>query len=391
MIYFKIMFSLSLLLASQWCVAAQTYSDSRMVPPDFEEVNFGKVVYKDRMLLSVDSPCGLSSSSVVGGLWEKLTLNIFRADVTRDYRGKHRGDFNGAYTPCGGSGGSGSPVLPVWKGAANAGKKYVAPMAIDVLFIRSDSISRQAQAILSCYASYRTKFGFPPPIQVSLAIAALIEALYQTANWEPPGRFSGETDFQTSLISTNEYRMIDKASIRYDVDKDGKIDRSDFFAEAFINGWTTTIPKAVRPLPSPDPNDLAYIPSDIDRNVRMVDPTAERIILKRENYTRVGVEGYIVALVGGSVPNVWDKMLYTAKADGTFTVAFTVSFFPTHRFYESRNVDSSRRQPTNYRTRTTFVQEDAKLGVFIYETGWFVDVAPHFRGVFTLSGNAFAL
>lgn len=369
---------------------SQTYVDSRIVPPDFAEVNFGKVVFKDRMDLFIDSPCGLSSSNVVGGLWKKLTLNEFIADVTRDYRGKHRGDFNGAYTPCGGSGVN-SPALPVWKGAANAGKKFVAPMAIDVLFIRSNSIARQERAILSCYAAFTRKYIIPPPPSTRSAIRFLITVLYQSANWEPESRFTGESDFQTTLIATNEYRMIDKASIRYDVDKDGKIDRSDFFAEAFINGWTPTIPKVVRPLPSPEPGELSYIPSDIVRSIRIIDSTAERIILQRDNATRVGIEGYIIALVGGAVPNVWDKMVYTAKADGTFTVAFTASFFPTHRFYESRNVNNSRRQPTDYRTRTTFVQEDDKLGTFIFETGWFVDVAPHSRGIFTLSGNAFAL
>ena len=380
-----------LVCAALLCPAAlfaESFSQSRMVPPDFEEIDYGKVVYNDRMNLTVDSPCGLTSSSASGGLWRKLNLNLFRAIVTRDYRGVHRGDFNGGYTPCG-SGGMGASEPPTWRGSANAGKKLIAPMIADVMFIRAPSTpGRSDAAVASCFRSFRRVNGFPAPPYIRQGIIILVEGLYVSANWEPPTSFSQESDFQSTLVSTKEYRMINKTAIRYDVTKDGKIDRSDYFGEQFVNGYTPVIPLAVRPEPSSSPLPYSYIPGDPGPSDRATDQNENSVFIRTEYSTRIGIEGYIIALVGGQIPNVWDKFIYTARANGTYEASVLGSFFPTHKIYTSRSVKLDTKEPILWRSKTSMMQQDSRVGEFIFETGWFVPIAAHPQSPVVLSGQS---
>ena len=96
----------------------------RVVPPDFEEVDMGLVKDKDTMTVTVSSPCGITSATSRGGLWlvaQQTPISILYAKITKNYRTSHRGDFNGTYKPCNGSG-PGEP--PRWAGAASAGNGH---------------------------------------------------------------------------------------------------------------------------------------------------------------------------------------------------------------------------------------------------------------------------
>ncbi len=381
--------SLGLLWLLSTPVFAESYFQSRMVPPDFAEVDFGKVVYHDRMVLTVDSPCGLTSSSASGGLWQKINLNLFRAVVTKNFRNQHRGDFNGGYTPCG-PGTAGADIPPTWRGSANAGKKLIAPMIADVMFIRAPHTAsgRSDVAIQSCLRSFRRIYGIPAPIPVRAGIITLVEGLYFSANWEPETRFTQESDFQKTLVETKEYRMINKTAIRFDITKDGKIDRADYFGEQFVNGYTPVIPLAARPEPSPAPLPYSYIPGDVGPSDRAADQSENSVFIRTEYSTRIGIEGYVIALVGGQIPNVWDKVVYSARADGTYETSIFCSFFPTHRIYTSRNVNNETREPIDWRSRTSVMQQDGRVGEFIFETGWFNPIAGHALSPVKLSGKA---
>lgn len=371
--------------------AAAVIPDARVVPPDFQEIDYGKVVWKDIMRLTVTSPYGLRTSSAAGGLWQKISLNLFIAEISRNYRGTHRGDFNGTYNPppSPGEGGSGDP--PEWRGAANAGKRLLAPMIADVMFIAVPSDAGLAAAVTSCEESFRRVYGFDPPLATSLLINDFLVALYYSANWTPETSFGRESDFQTSLVATNEYRMINKSAIWYDTNVKGDIDRgSTMPGEEFVNGYTPVIPFGIRPAPSSSPLPFSYIPGlagpAMPHFGLNIQPRAA--IMTRYYSTAINVEGFAIVAIGGQIPWVWDQLSWVARADGTWQCRADMSFFPTHWLYQSTGVDDAAREPVLYRHMEAIRQSNSRLGEFIYETGFYNPVAPHTRSGLTMSGES---
>lgn len=370
---------------------ARDPSETRQVPTDFAEIDFGLVKFNDTMTTTVTSPCGITSASSRGGLWsvrQQAPQAVIRANVTKNYRDKHRGDFTGTYKICG-SGGSGAPIAPIWAGSANAGKRILPPMTNDLMFIRQFGPGARSVAEDSALRSYlRTHLwllAVPSPYTSALftaqvtALGITLQALYASANPEAPATFADEQAFDTGWLAQKQFRDCNKGTFLFGVDRKGEIPfYRPLFAEQRV-GYT--------PVPGGFFTQGAAGPG----SNTLVLQGSTQVVQTRDFASRISFLGFTAAAFDGSIPFIWSTVTHSATAEGKYQTTITGSFFPTHRIYTSSKVDSDKEEPLDYRSRTSMPQRNDRLGEFIFETGWFVRVRAHPAGPIVYSGDAEAL
>jgi hypothetical protein len=373
--------TLLLLIISSSLFGANVIEASRVVPPDFDEVDYGLVKARDRLVLNVSSPCGIIEGHVTGGLWTGGPTQ-FQEIVPLGYRGSHKGMFHGTYQVCssgGGGNGSAPSEPPKWNGSANAGRYYHGPMVIDLAYI--DPFPSFLPYYTDVVNAYKATHGGVIDEFTAIAIADFVAGLALTANVPPDGAYHNDEDFNSRLVASKQYRLYTKLSIKIGVNKDGVIVSHEYFGKDADYGWTPLAglyegTPFLRAIPGPGILEQEVV-------------TPSYIMLTKRMEARVGDLFAIPAglLIDANVPYIWSQITYKINADGTYSALMLSSHFPSHNLYKSDAIVLER--PFNFNVKSVLPQE--KLGQFMYMDIDDANAPPHSASPVTFSGDADAL
>lgn len=341
----------------------------KIIPGDFDEIDFGTAVEFDHFKVLVSTKKSLTGTAT-GGVWigRQLYINLWVADaeIPKQYARSHKGVFYGTYT----TDGTGPGEPPKWKGGGSAGHLYIAPMIVDFKYIHA--INDLSDLIDDTSLAYIAKYPTTNVVSVT-ALAALITGLYYSTNPEPSSSFNNEADWQLTGVKPQETRGFSKLAISIEVNKDNEIIDNKVIGNEESAGWT--------PFPitrTPVAGDYGTVSYDLV-------PSKKFVIAHKHVGARLSwKEALLPNIISLSTPYIWSDILYRVNSDGTYLIFVADSHAPTTHIYKSETTKLG--QPFKWTLYKGLFQED--FPKFMVDDVTLVEAPEHSDSPTMISGVA---